>query len=154
MNLNIRKLKIAAAAAIGLCILTLTTTAQAAEQRLHNWLCSNNIVSRLVKLDRSDGFSYGLSLSGPETPCILIAPGKQRMWLVNIEGEEAILQADALGRMLVIAQTDDFWIYLCYIKKITEFLLSAPGCTTPLCYTDKVLNLFMKMKLCVPPAAS
>jgi hypothetical protein len=131
-----------------------TARADSGNQQLRTWLHDNQVIPRLVKLDRQDGFTYGLSLRGGSIPGIVIAPGWNRTWLLQIEGEEAILQADARGHMQIIAQTDNLALYLCYLKKITEFLLNLPTCTIPLCYVDKVLALVIALQTCAAAAAS
>lgn len=128
--------------------------AESGNQQLRTWLHENQVIPRLVKIDRQDGFTYGLSLRGGSMPSIVIAPGWNRTWLLQIEGEEALMQADAQGRMQVIAQTDNFAVYICYLKKFTEFLLSVPACTIPLCYVNQVLALIIALQACAAAAAS
>jgi len=105
-----------------------TAQADSGNPQLRTWLRENKVIPRLVKLDRT--------------------------WLLQIEGEEALLQADARGSMQVIAQTDGIALYLCYLKRITEFLLGVPTCTVPLCYVDKVLNLLIALQVCTAAAAT
>ncbi len=131
-----------------------TAQADSGNPQLRTWLRENKVIPRLVKLDRQDGFTYGLSFRGGSMPNIVIAPGWNRTWLLQIEGEEALLQADARGSMQVIAQTDGIALYLCYLKRITEFLLGVPTCTVPLCYVDKVLNLLIALQVCTAAAAT
>ena len=120
--------------------------------QLRTWLRENRVIARLVKLDRQDGFAYGLSFKGPELPLIVIAPDRQGDWLVQVDGEEALLRPDAAGSLQVIANTDEFWVWVCYFKALTNFLSTSLTCTAPLglCYTDKILTLIINLKTCVP----
>jgi len=128
-----------------------TVRADTGGAQLRTWLHENKVVSRLVKLDREYGFTYGLSITGPGLPNMLIAPGRQRMWLLNIDdSHETILQPDARGGMRVIAQTVDYWVCLCYIKKITSFFIAAKSCTTALCFTDQILTLLIGFNTFTP----
>ena len=131
--------------------------ADSGKQQLRTWMHENKVVTRLVKLDRQDGFMYGLSIKGDSLPEIVIAPGWQRGWLVQVDGEEALLQPDAAGSLQVIAQTDNFIIWVCYLKQITTFLSSALACITPpvaLCYTDNFLTLIINLNSCKPASSS
>lgn len=132
-----------------------TARADSGNPQLRTWLRENKVIPRLVKLDRQDGFTYGLSFRGGSMPNIVIAPGWNRTWLLQIQGEEAIMQADASGNMQVIAKTDAIWIYVCYVKRVVEFLINVQTCkTSALCYVDKVLTLIIALQACNPPATT
>jgi len=144
------KLKCAAAVIMVLCILTLAAPAQAADRQLQNWMRSNNVVSKLVRLDRADGFCYGLSIKQPGAPDLLIAPGAQKQWLLQIDGAEAVLKADAAGVFQVIAASEDVMVWVCWLKQLTTYLTNVQTCTTFLCRADRFLTLLIGLNACVP----
>jgi hypothetical protein len=148
-----RTTKVLCSAAI-LCLVTLTMaqSADAGDVNLQKCMRTNNTTAKLVKLDRMDGFYFGLSLKSPTTPPIIIAPGLERMWLVQVNGEELIVQADQTGQSQIISATNDVWVWLCYFQKILTMLISAQTCTTPLCYTNVFVNLLIGLHSCVPAA--
>ena len=135
-----------------LCLITLAMAqvADAGDFKLQKWMHANHATAKIVRLDRADGFSFGLSLKSPTIPAIIIAPGLERMWLLQFNGEEFILQADQTGQMQIISATGDVWVWLCYIQKILAVLTSAQSCTTPLCYANLFVNLLISLHTCVP----
>jgi len=124
--------------------------ADSGKQNLRSWLRENRVVPRLVKIDGHEGFTYGLSITGQALPLIVIAPSRQRGWLVQVDGEEALLQPDAAGSLQVMAKNDEIWVWICSLQKITSYLLNILTCTTPLCYTDEFLSLLIGLKSCQP----
>ena len=134
------------------CLFLQIAPAQAdrGKQQLRSWLRENRVVFRLVKIDGHEGFTYGLSITGQALPLIVIAPSRQRGWLVQVDGEEGLLQPDAAGSLALIADTDTIWVWVCYFKAITNYLTNAAACTTPLCFTDTFLTLLISMKSCQP----
>jgi len=134
------------------CIFLQITPAQAdtGKQQLRSWLRENRVVPRLVKIDGHEGFTYGLSITGQALPLIVIAPSRKRGWLVQVDGEEALLQPDAAGSLQVIAKNNELWVWICSLQKITNYLLSILTCTTQLCYADEFLSLILGLKSCQP----
>lgn len=124
--------------------------ADTSKQNLRSWLRENRVVPRLVKIDGHEGFTYGLSITGQALPLIVIAPSRQRGWLVQVDGEEAFLRPDAGGSLQVIAKKDEIWVWICSLQKITNYLLNILTCTTPLCYTDEFLKLILGLQSCQP----
>ncbi len=122
--------------------------------QLRTWLQKNGASFRVVKLDRQDGFTYGMSISGRDMPTVIMAPGRNRDWLLHVGGEEMILGQGRAGTLQVIAQSDDddLMMWICYFKRLTEFFSNILACTPPLplCYTDRFLGLLIGLQTCVP----
>jgi hypothetical protein len=153
MKSSLQKNRLLFSAAV-LCLFTfaLAQTADAGDVNLQKWLRANNATAKLVKLDRGDGFSFGFSLKSPRIPSIIIAPGLKRMLLLQVDGEELILQPDQAGQMQVISATEGVWTWICYLQKILAMLTSTQSCTTPLCYANALVNLLIGLNSCVPAA--
>lgn len=133
-------------------LFTLTTVGQASarDASLKSLLSKNGISMKIVKLDRTDGFSYGLSFKGPMRT-IVIAPGFDRMFLVQTDGHEAILQADGTGSMQIIqADTPDVSYVICIAQAILGLFQNWITCLQgdTVCYITSVLALFTDVTSC------
>jgi hypothetical protein len=130
---------------------SLTTVGQASagDASLKSLLSKNGLSMKIVKLDRTDGFVYGLSFKGPKKT-IVIAPGFDRMFLVQADGHEAILQSDGTGKLQVIQATGDISLLLCYAKAVISFLQNLTTCTQNdyVCYFTALLTLYSDMTSC------
>ncbi len=86
-----------------------STTAQAAVKKptLNNLLKSSGITFKIERLDRTDGFMFGLTFKGKKIPSITIAPGFGRMLLVQVNGNDMIFQGDGTGKMQIIQADGD-----------------------------------------------
>lgn len=130
--------------------LLLYAAAPAGAAELQKWMHDSRTTVRLMKLDRTDGFLYGLSVYRPGEPDVLLAPGSDKTWLLQIAGAEAVLQPDDGGSLQVIQADEDVWIWVCWLKQITTYLTNVQTCTTRLCRTDKFLTLLISLNTCVP----
>jgi len=133
-------------------LFTLTTVDQASakDASLKSLLTKNGITMKIVKLDREDGFRYGLSLKG-QNKTVIIARGYDRMLLVQADGVEAVLQSDATGALQVIQADDvDITIVLCYAKAVIGFLETLTTCPQGdgVCYFMAVYTIFTDIFSC------
>ena len=128
-------------------LFTLTTFVQAdaKQSSLKTELRKNGISMKLVKLDRTDGFTFGLSFKGPQKQSIVIASGLDRMFLVVAGDKEMILQADGAGNMQIIQANGsiDYKYLLCVATSVLQFLSDLSLCTSGdwACYVTPVLTL-------------
>jgi hypothetical protein len=100
-------------------------TAQAAAKKptLNAMLKSSGIAFKVVMLNRTDGFMFGLSFKGKAIPEITIAPGFNGMLLVQVDGGDMIFQRDASGKMqLISADGGDLGSALCILNAVIDFL--------------------------------
>jgi hypothetical protein len=131
---------------------TLTTVGQASakDARLKSLLTQNGITMKIVKLDREDGFRYGLSLKN-QNRTVLLARGYDRMLLVQADGVEAVLQPDATGELQVIQADDvDIRLVLCYAKAVIGFFETLTTCPQGdgFCYFMAVYTIFTDIFSC------
>lgn len=131
---------------------TLTTAGQASarDASLKSLLTKNGITMKIVKLDREDGFRYGLSLK-KQNKTVLLARGYDRMLLVQADGVEAVLQPDATGALQVIQADDvDISLVLCYAKAVVGFLETWTTCpqSDGVCYFMAVYTIFTDIFSC------
>jgi hypothetical protein len=132
-------------------LFALSTTAQAAVKKpnLTNLLKSNGITFKIAKLDRTDGFLFGLTFKGKKIPSITIAPGLDRMLLVQVNGEDVILQGDGTGKMQIIQATGDISVALCYINAVIDFLTGLQTCQNdPACLFTEIVSLITSITTC------
>ena len=133
-------------------LFALTTVAQAAVKApsLKSQLSKNGIAMKLVRLDRTDGFMFGLSFKGPQNRSILIAPGLERMFLVVADGNEMILQADATGNMQIIQVSGELTYVLCIADAIIGFLRNFTLCTQgdAVCFLTSIVTMVTDVLTC------
>jgi len=133
-------------------LFTLTTVAQvqAGQTSLKTQLRNHGISMKLVRLDRTDGFMFGLSFKGPNKQTFVIAPGLDRMFLVVADGQEMILQAGQTGTMQIIQADVDIGYVLCIVQSITGFLSNLTTCIEgdPLCTINSIVNLITTLLSC------
>ncbi|MBN2108474.1 MAG: hypothetical protein JW832_13700 [Deltaproteobacteria bacterium] len=133
-------------------LFTLTTVGQASakDASLKSLMTQNSITMKIVKLDREDGFRYGLSMKN-QNRTVLIARGYDRMMLVQADGVEAVLQPDATGTLQVIQADDvDISLVLCYAKAVIGFLESLTICPQDdgVCFILAFVTLFQDVADC------
>jgi hypothetical protein len=131
---------------------TLATVGQASarDASLKSLLNKNGITMKIVKLDREDGFRYGLSLKG-QNKTVVIARGYDRMLLVQVDGIEAVLQPDATGTLQIIQADDvDITKVLCYVRALIDFFESLYTCPQGdgFCYFMGVYTVFTDILSC------
>ena len=96
------RMRVCIVAMVFLFMLITVVQAEARQDSLKTELRNNGISMKLVRLDRTDGFMFGLSFTGPQKRSIVIAPGFDRMFLVVADAQEIILQADGTGKLQII----------------------------------------------------
>lgn len=133
-------------------LFTFTTVGQASarDTGLKSMLSKNGISMKIVKLDRTDGFVYGLSFKGPKKT-IVIAPGFDRMLLVQADGKDFILQADGTGTLQVIQAEDvDIRYVLCLGRAVLGFFESLTYCAQGdlVCYFTSIFTVFTDAAEC------
>jgi hypothetical protein len=138
--------------AIMIFLFTLTTVgpASAMDSGLKSMLSKNGISMKIVKLDRTDGFKYGLSFKGPKRT-IVILPGIDHMFLVQTDGREAIFQADGTGNLQVIQADDvDIRYVLCLGRAVLGFFESLTYCSQGdvACYLTSIFTVFTDVADC------
>ena len=131
-------------------LFTLTTIAPA-EAKLFNLksqLRNNGVSMKIVNLDRTDGFAFGISFTSPKNTFVL-APGLAGMWLVQAEGNEVVLQRDALGQMQIIQADGDISSVLCYIQAVVTFLSDLNLCASdPACVFSSIIEVVTNILYC------
>ncbi len=138
-------------AAVLMFLFTVTTaaTVEAKQLNLRSQLQANNVSLKIVRLDRTDGFLFGLSISGPNKTVVL-APGFNRMWLAQVGDDEVILQRDAFGKMQIIqSDGDDIALILCYVQSVVTFLSDLTMCESdPACLFTSIIELVVNITTC------
>lgn len=133
-------------------LFALSTIAQAAVKApsLKSQLSKNGIAMKLVRLDRTDGFMFGLSFKGPNNRSILIAPGLERMFLVVADGNDIILKADATGNMQIIQADGELSYVLCIVDAIVGFLRVFTLCPQGdvVCYLAPIITMVQDVLTC------
>ena len=129
-----------------------TTTAQAAVKKpsLNTLLVNSGITFKLAKLDRTDGFLFGLTFKGKKIPSITIAPGFGRMLLVQVGAEEMIFQGNGAGKMELIQATGgDLTTVLCILTTVLDFITGLQTCQSdPACLFGQIISLIQGITTC------
>ena len=85
---------------------------------------------KIVRLDRTDGFLFGLAFKGQQKQSVVIAPGLDRMILVLAGAHELILKADGTGSLQIVQTSDPLTLYvLCLVEAFTALLIDWKTCT-------------------------
>ena len=132
-------------------LFVLSTTAQAAVKKptLNSLLKSSGITFKIVKLDRTDGFLFGLTFKGKKIPSITIAPGLDRMLLVQVNGNDMIFQGDGTGKMQVIQADGDISVVLCIVDTVLDFITGLQTCQSdPVCLFTQIISLITNIMTC------
>lgn len=132
-------------------LFALSTTAQAAVKKpsLNNLLKSSGITFKIERLDRTDGFLFGLTFKGKKIPTITIAPGLSRMLLVQVNGNDIIMQGDGTGKMQIIQADGDLGVALCIVNKVVDFLTGLQTCQSdPACLFTEIVSLVTNIITC------
>jgi hypothetical protein len=137
------------AALLFLFTATAAVPADAKQASLKSMLRSNGIGMKIVRLDRVDGFLFGLSFTGPKRT-IVIAPGLDKMLLVQVDGNDVILQRDETGKFQVIQAEGDFSYILCIAQSVISFLsdLTVCGEGNTSCLFTSVVSLVTNIMAC------
>lgn len=143
------RMAFAAVALVFLFALTAATQAQAKQFNLTQQLRQNGISLKIVRLDRHDGFVFGVSFSGPESS-IVIAPGPFGRWLLNANGDEVMVQHDAASGNLEIIQADGDILYaLCIVQAVVTFFSDLTLCEGEFdCVFGSIIDLVISILSC------
>lgn len=142
------RMGLAAAALSFLCVLAATPPADAGQFNFKSQLRSSGISLKIVRLDRTDGFLFGVSFSGPNN-AVVIAPGFAGRLLVQARGSEVVMQRDATGTMQVISADGDFAYTLCIIQAVVTFLSDMTLCESdPACVFTSIVELVTNIVYC------
>ena len=129
-----------------------TTTAQAAVKKptLNSLLATSGVTFKIAKLDRTDGFLFGLTFKGKKIPSITIAPGLSRMLLVQVGADEMIFQGNGAGKMELISATGgDLTTALCILTTVIDFITGLQTCQSdPLCLFTEIVSLITGITTC------
>ena len=134
-----------------------SATAQAAAKKpaLNTLLKNSGIAFKLVTLNRTDGFLFGLSFTGKNIPAITIAPGLGRMLLVQVNGNDMIFQGDGTGNMQVIQADGDLENALCILKTVVSFISGLQTCQGDLtCLFTQIVSLVTQITTCTAGTVS
>jgi hypothetical protein len=137
--------------AAAVLLFTFGVTAQAASQQasLKNLLKSSGITFKITKLNRTDGFLFGLTFKGKKIPSITIAPGLDRMMLVQVNGSDTIFQGDGTGKMQVIQADGDIGVALCIVNRVYDFFTAIQTCQSdPVCLFLEIFSLIQNITAC------
>jgi hypothetical protein len=132
-------------------LFAVSTTAQAAVKKttLNNLLKSSGITFKIAKLDRTDGFLFGFSFKGKNIPSIIIAPGFDRLLLVQVNGNDMIFQGDGTGKMQVIQADGDIGTVLCILNTVLDFITGLQTCQgDPACLFTQIFSLITNITTC------
>ena len=132
-------------------LFAMTTTVQAAVKKptLNALLANSGITFKVARLDRTDGFLFGLTFKGKNIPAITIAPGFDRMLLVQVGANETIFQGNGAGKMEVIQANGDINVALCIITKVINFLTGLQTCQSdPACLFTQIVSLVTSITAC------
>jgi len=132
-------------------LFTMTTTAQAAVKKptLNSLLASSGMAFKVVKLDRTDGFLFGLYVKGKNTPAITIAPGFSRMLLVQVGADEMIFQGNGAGKMQLIQADGDIGVAMCVLTSVIDFITGLQTCQAdPVCLFTQIVSLVTNIMAC------
>ena len=132
-------------------LFTVSTTTQAAVKKptLNSLLKSSGITFKIAKLDRTDGFLFGLTFTGKKIPSITIAPGLDRMLLVEVNGNDMIFQGDGTGKMQVIQANGDIEVALCIVSSVLDFMTGLQTCQSdPACLFTQIFTLIRSITTC------
>jgi hypothetical protein len=128
-----------------------STTAQAAVKKisLNTMLKSSGITCKIERLDRTDGFLFGITFKGGKIPTITLAPGFGRMLLVQVDGADIILQGDGAGKMQIIQADGDIGVAICVLDSVIDFLTGMQTCVAdPVCLFRQIFILVTDITAC------
>lgn len=128
-----------------------STTAEAAVKKisLNTMLKSSGITFKIERLDRTDGFLFGITFKGSNIPTITLAPGFGRMLLVQVDGADIILQGDGAGKMQIIQADGDIGEALCVLEAVIDFLRGMQTCVAdPVCLFRQIFILVTDITAC------
>ncbi len=138
------------AALVFLFSLTTIVPAEAGQFNLKGQLRNNGVTMKIVSLDRTDGFKFGLSFADlKNNTTFVLAPGLDRRFLVQAGGSEVIMQRDTKGKMEIIQSDGDIRYVLCIVQSVVTFLSDLTLCqgdTT--CVFTSVISLVTNILSC------
>jgi hypothetical protein len=105
-------------------LFTLTTfvQAEASQASFKGQLRQNGISMKLVRLDRTDGFNLGLSITGPKSQPVTLSPGFNGTLLAESSGSEMTLQSDSSGTTQIIQADGDVAYIFCIVQQVIALL--------------------------------
>jgi hypothetical protein len=127
------------------------TTAQAAVKKisLNTMMKSSGISIKIERLDRTDGFMFGITFKGSKIPTITLAPGFGRMLLVQVDGADIILQGDGAGKMRIIQADGDIGVAICVLDAVIDFLTGMQTCQAdPVCLFKQIFTMVISITEC------
>jgi hypothetical protein len=133
--------------------LTIVVQAQASQAGLQSQLHENGIAMKLVRLDRTDGFVFGLSITDPQGQSVVLAPDFGKMLLVESSGSEMTLQSDTAGGLQIIQADDQITYLVCLVQAFLKLLASWSACVEGdlLCQMGLIVSLIGDINSCPLP---
>jgi hypothetical protein len=129
--------------------LTAAAPAEAGGLGMKSQLAKSGIGLKIVRLDRTDGFLFGLSFTGPRGANIVLSPGLGGMLLAQVDGSDIILQRDSAGKMQVIQAEGDLELALCIVQSVITFINDLTLCQgEPTCVIATVIQLVTSIMTC------
>jgi hypothetical protein len=126
-----------------------TAPAAAKTATLSSLLKTSGTTFKIQLLNRTDGFLFGLTVKGKNSPPVTIAPGFDRKLLVQLNGSDMIFQTNAAGVTEVIQADGDLTTALCILKTITGFFTGLQTCQgDPLCLFTQIFSLVTNITTC------
>ena len=128
-----------------------SATAQAAATKttLNALLKNSGITFKLGLLNRTDGFLAGIIIKGNKIPTITIAPGLDRMLLVQVNGSDMIFQGDGKGKMQIIQADGDLSTALCILNAVIDFITGLQNSQgDPLSLFTQIVSLITNITAC------
>ena len=136
------------AALVFIFSLTAIVPAEARQLNFKNQLRKSGVSMKIVKLDRTDGFVFGVSFAGPNNTFV-IAPGPDGMCLIQASGNEVIMQRDTAGTMQILETKSDLISTLCIVKAVVTFFSDWTVCAgDAACMFTSVLKLVTNVLAC------
>ncbi len=131
--------------------LAVAVPSEAATFNLKTQLSKKGVSMKIVKLDRTDGFKFGLSFTGPQGNTFTLAPGLNKMFLVQAGDGEIVLQRDTAGKMQIIQASgnEDLAYVLCIAQAVITFLMDMIQCDSePSCMFTAVIEVVTNVLNC------
>jgi hypothetical protein len=141
------------AAVLFVFTLTVIVQAEAGQPSLNSRLHENGICMKLVRLDRTDGFMFGLSITGPQGQSVVVAPDFDKKLLVESSGSEMTLQSDLTGSLQIIQANDQITYIVCIVGSVLKLLGNWSNCVEGdwICQMGLIVALFGDINNCPVP---
>lgn len=130
-------------------LLTAAAPAQAKQFGFTQQLRQNGISLKIIRLDRPDGFAFGVAFAGPDRS-IVIAPGRSGRWLFQVGGDEVTVQHHAASGSMEIIQADGDILYaLCIVQAVVTFFSDLTLCEGDFtCVVSSIIELVISITSC------